>query len=281
MTVTDGITNRMVTGLVRELLPGGREVVVSHEEIPGYMAAMTMTFDVQDPLELSKIQPGDRISFRMRVTAEDGWIDQVKVLESGGKKVIPVQPTTRLVRDVDPLKVGDVLPDLTLTNHLGEPFQLASFEGRALAVTFIFTRCPYPDFCPRMNSNFQRVQKILKEDDSFQNWQLLSISFDPDYDTPDVLAQYASYFKPDFNHWAFATGKLIDIDALTEQFGLTFFRDLGTFNINHNLRTVVVDPKRVIRSILIGNTWKAEALAEALHLAATTPYDPAAPTALE
>jgi protein SCO1 len=260
-----------VKGEVVEIKPTGTIAVIEHEEIPGYMAAMTMPFEVKDPKELAGVKPGDKVSFRMLVTEEEGWIDQVTVIESA--PVDPkLKPTARLVRDVEPLELGELLPNYPLTNQFGQAIQTDQFRGQALAITFIFTRCPFPNFCPRMINHFSAAYRQLKSPaDAPQNWHLLSLSFDPDYDTPAVLKKYAEGYQYDPQRWSFATGALIEIDALTEQFGLVFSRQPGSFNIDHTLRTVVIDTRGRVQHVFIGNEWTADELAEEIRKAAAVP----------
>jgi len=247
-----------VTGVVKELKPDGKTVVVQHEEIPQYMQAMTMPFEVRNTNELAGLKPGDPISFRMLVTAKDGWIDQLMKLGSTNAAEAP-HDAFRRVRFVEPLNVGDPMPNYAFTNELGEVIHLADFQGQALAFTFIYTRCPFPTFCPRMSSNFaDAYKKLSSTPDAPQNWRLLSISFDPEFDKPELLKSYAKRYGYGTNHWSFATGALIDIDALTEQFGLMFPREGVGFN--HNLRTVVVDARGKVQKVFTGNEWKVEDL---------------------
>jgi protein SCO1/2 len=143
----------------------------------------------------------------------------------------------------------------------------SDFPGQAIAFTFVFTRCPFPTFCPRMNSGFAEAHNVLKNDPSAPaNWHLFTISFDPDYDTPARLKAYSKTYNPDPNKWDWVTGAMIDIDAITEQVGLVFAFENAT--INHNLRTVVVDRNGIIRQILVGNEWTGQQLAEHVVAAA-------------
>ena len=248
-----------VTGLVKELQPDGKTVVIQHEEIPHYMQAMTMPFEVRDTNELAGLKPGDQVSFRMLVTEKDGWIDQLTKLGSTNVAEAPPGDPFRRVRFVEPLNVGDRMPDYVFTNELGQVIHLADFQGQALAFTFIYTRCPFPNFCPRMSSNFaDAYKKLSSAADAPKNWRLLSISFDPEHDKPELLRSYAKRYGYETNHWSFVTGALIDIDAITEQFGLMFPREGVGFN--HNLRTVVVDAQGKVQKVLTGNEWKVEDL---------------------
>ena len=252
-----------VKGVIKELAPEKKKVKIAHEEIPNYMEAMTMMLDVRDAKELAGLQVGDTVSFRMLVTEDDGWIDQLKKLD-GPRTPLPPEPSTfRRVREVEPLAVGDKLPDYTFTNTLGRAVRLGEFQGRALALTFIFTRCPFPTFCPRLSSNFSEAAEKLKATaNGPTNWHLLSITIDPEYDTPERLRAYAQRYKADPAHWDHVTGALIDITAISEQFGLQFWRANPNEPINHNVRTVVVDATGRIQWITQENEWKADTLVE-------------------
>lgn len=250
-----------VRGVIKEIKPGGKTAVIKHEEIPDYMPAMTMPLDVKDAKELAGLKPGDAVTFRMIVTQDDGWIDQVQKV--GGapatNAVAPPDKSFRRAPIVEPLNIGDVVPDYKFTNQLGQPISLAQYRGQALAITFIFTRCPFPLFCPRMNENFLATQnQLMTLPKGPKNWQLLSISFDPENDTPAVLKNYAAQRAYDPARWTFATGELFTLDGITEQFGLQFWRQDGS--INHNLRTVVLDTKGRVQRIFAGNEWKPEEL---------------------
>jgi protein SCO1 len=268
-TETSGNTNQQifqVKGVVEEIKPDGKSAVIKHEEIPGYMAAMTMEFETKSTNELQGLQPGDSISFRMIVTADDGWIDQVKKLNVPPTE-LPTRATVRRVRDVDPLSVGDPLPEYHFTNELGQAVSLSQFKGNALAFTFIFTTCPFPTMCPRLSQNFAQAEKKLKEmPDAPTNWTLLTISFDPEKDTPEVLKRYAERHKYDPKHSSFLTGDLMEITAIAEQFGQTFWREGGS--LSHNVRTVVVDAEGKIQKIIPENKWTSDELVEEILKAA-------------
>jgi protein SCO1/2 len=261
-----------VKGTIIELLTGERSVRIKHEAIPGYMDAMTMPFDVKDTNELAGLKVGDGISFRLMVTAQEGWIDQLKKISAPRTNTLPTTGPFRFVREVEPLNIGDPLPDYHFTNHLGQPVKLAQFRGQALAFTFIFTRCPYPNFCPLMSNNFREVQDaLLKIPNAPTNWHLFTISFDPDWDTPARLKAYAEGLSHDPRHWSFLTGELVDITAIAEQVGEVFTRDADGPGISHNLRTVVVDARGRVQKIIPENKWKpAELVAEIVKAATAT-----------
>lgn len=248
-----------VRGVVEELLADGKTAVIKHEAIPNYMEAMSMPLEVKEPKELAGLQPGDAIFFRMLVTKEEAWIDRVTKTGQAAAKADKPPTTFRRVREVEPLRVGDMMPNYPFTNELGQAVSLQDFKGQALGFTFIFTRCPFPTFCPRMMENLAKAyQQLSARPEGPKNWHLLSISFDPEFDTPTTLKAYAQRHQYDPKKWNFVTGALIEIDAITEQFGLEFFREAGSFNFNHKLRTVVVDAQGRVQQVFTGNEWKVD-----------------------
>jgi len=253
-------TNRQifqVNGVVVGVEPDGKTVRIKHEAIPGYMGAMTMPFEVKDTNELAGLAGGDAVAFRLIVTTNDGWIDQIQ--KRGAPVInIPLNSGMTVTRDVEPLNEGDLVPDYTFTSELGRRIHVWQFRGKALAINFLFTRCPFPNFCPLMANNFAEVQrKLLAQKDGPTNWQLLTISFDPGFDNPAVLQAYANSHGYDPAHWSFATGKLADITEFGDLFGLQFWREAdGT--VSHNLRTIIVDPAGRMREIFVGNQWAVD-----------------------
>jgi protein SCO1/2 len=252
-----GSANRHVyilRGVVKEII-SPTKAKIQHEAIPGYMEAMTMDFDVKNTNELAKIKVGDQIKADMVVTEDDGWLENI--VRTGEAPVAVIGDTNQGVsfsksRDVE-LSVGDPVPDYSFVNEAGKQIHFSDFKGQALGITFIFTRCPFPTFCPRMTSNFEKVAADLAKADAPTNWHLLSISFDPEYDTPERLAEHAKKFKHDPAKWNFVTSEKAEIKALTDQLGLLFASRNGT--IEHNLRTVIIDANGRIAQIYIGNEW--------------------------
>lgn len=265
-------TTYQVKGVIREITPDRKQAKIEHENIPGYMEAMTMMFDVKDSKELDGLQPNDQVTFRMTVTENDGWIDQVKKIGTVPETNTP--PPFRVVREVEPLKVGDLLPEYKFTNELGKAVGLSEFKGKAIAITFLFTRCPYPTFCPRMASNLKEASKLLSEkSDAPKNWHMLAITIDPDFDTPAVLQEYGKRYEYDPAKWNFLTGENIDITAIAEQFGLLYWRPdpKQVAGISHNLRTAVIDANGRVQKILPENKWEPPELVEELIKAARVP----------
>jgi protein SCO1/2 len=266
-----------VQGVITKLIPGNKSVEIRHQEVTNLMPAMTMEFEVKHPEELTGLNTNDAVNFRLSMTDTDSWIDQIKKV--GGKSLTELPATNgfRFVRDVDPLQVGDAIPEYRFTNQLGQAVSTTQFKGEALAITFIFTRCPLPNFCPRMSSNFEETQaKLLNPGSagvspasSFTNWHLLTITFDPEFDNVAVLKSYADRYHADPAHWWFLTGDPTDIRAIADQFNESFWKD-ETGAINHNLRTVVINASGKIQKILTGNSWKPEELIAEMAEAART-----------
>jgi len=265
---TNGPTIYQVKGTVREVMAEKKTVTIDHEEISGYMPAMTMDFSVTNVTELTGLLRGDVITFRMSVTADDGWIDQIR--KTGATNAIALPPEVfRRARYVELVSVGDPMPDYRFTNELGKVVRLSDFKGRAYALNFIFTRCPFPTFCPRQSKGFSEAQDKLKSTPGGPtNWHFLSITIDPAFDTPPRLKGYAATYHADPAHWLFLTGDLEDITAIGEQVGLQFWREQPDALPNHNVRTVVVDATGRIQWVTVQNEWKAEELVEQMIKAA-------------
>ena len=247
-----------VRGVIKELKADGKTVEIRHQAITNYMPAMVMSFEAKEPKELVGLKAGDEVKFRMTVTEDDFWIDQIQKLTVGNPNQLPSKAGVfHFSRDLEPLQVGDALPEYHFTNELGQAVSTAQFKGDAVGITFIFTRCPLPNFCPKMTSNFQDVQKkLLEMNGGSTNWQLLTISFDPEFDTPEILKAYAERYKADPKHWNFLTGDISEIATISEQFGQMFWKDEGA--LNHNLRTAVIDASGKVQKVFQGNNWTTD-----------------------
>lgn len=260
-------------GVLRSIADDRKKAVIRHEPIPNYMPAMTMELTVLDPRELEGLRVGDVVTFRLLATEDTHWIDTLKrVSVTNQAPAAAPRPEPRL-RKRQELKVGEVLPDFELTSETGDRLRLSQFRGQAVALTFIFTRCPLPDFCPLMSRNFSRARALLNEDTAAgTNWHFLSISFDPDFDTPQVLTRYAGGYRgEDSTHWTFAAASNSAMESLAPQVDLMYYPEGGS--ILHNLRTVVLDTRGRIHRQLDSNQWKARELAEALREASRVPRE--------
>jgi len=266
---TNILRSFLAEGVIRELPQGGQTVVIRHEEIPGFMPKMTMEFDVRDPNELRGLVIGDAITFQVKANEKESWIEGIakgKRKDSGVP--IKAEPSPASVLRAGHLKAGDLLPDADLLAEDGRSVKLSDFAGRAVAFTFLFTRCPLPDFCPRMNLNFSRARDLLLQHPSAPtNWQFLSISFDPEFDQPGVLTRYAySYRGQNLDRWLFAAAPTNALSSMVGALDFRFANENGSFV--HNLRTIVLDPQRRIYRQFDGNKWTEKELAQAIATAA-------------
>jgi protein SCO1/2 len=254
-----------VRGIVRAIGFAEREITVAHEEIPGFMPAMTMPFAVKEMREVETLRAGDAIRFQLLVTEKDSWISNVQQIDA--TEVHLPQTGTSLPGDTaraERLKEGDPLPDFQLVDDQNRPISRMTFAGAPCVLTFLFTRCPIPNFGPLMSKNFRELQETLAGNPKLQRTQLLSISFDPEYDTPEQLAKYATNHRAadDRVSWRFATGSKEEIAKLTAAFAVSVQPEGGT--LSHGLATVLVDPHGVIRKIWRGNGWQPAEVIEAL-----------------
>lgn len=252
-----------VSGVVEAIPPDHRHATIKNEKIPGYMAAMTMDFSVRDTNALNGIAPGDKIDFTLVVTADDDWIENI---HQTGKAGVTTPPGRNLAEPE--LSVGDTLPDYEFLSAADQPVRFSDFRGSAVAFTFFFTSCPLPEYCPRMNRNFSEARKLLSTGtNAVKNWEMLSISFDSSFDTPQVLSSYAKLYRgDDTNHWLFAVASTNTLASLAPKVDLNFWRVNGS--ISHNLRTVVMDGSGKITDQFDGNDWTPQQLADAIRKAA-------------
>jgi len=182
-----------VHGIVRDVDPAGKTVRIAHDEIPNYMPAMTMSLPVKDATLLQKLEIGDRVQFELAVTSDDSWIARIEKIASETEMAnasvnAGVSPAEL---DAQRVKPGEPVPDFALLNQDGKIIHLSDFHGKAVLLTFIYTRCPLPNFCPLMTKNFAELQQRLSKEFPGK-CQLLSVSMDPDFDRPEVLKEYAS-----------------------------------------------------------------------------------------
>lgn len=246
-----------ITGKVIALNKTEKTATINHDEIPGYMEPMTMEFKVKNDADLDKMKPGDRISGDLVVTDTSSWIEIMAITQGGAE----LTPTTIVPGEPKP---GDEITDFTLVNQDGKPIRLSQYKGRGVALTFIYTRCPQPDQCTLMSTNFAAIEKELQQHtDVYAKTHLLSITFDPEFDTPKVMRSYGAshsgrYSDEVFKHWEFATGTAEQVKAIAEYFGVRSFKDpaTGKEELIHSLRTAVIDPQGRLVKLYRGNEWK-------------------------
>jgi len=256
-------------GVVKGLDPDGKTVVISHETISNYMAAMTMPFQVKDSRELAGLHRGDEITFRLHVADTESWVDEITRI---GAVSLPREETTPVAPREKIPPVGSINPllDYKFTNELDQAVSLNDFRGQALAITFFYTRCPLPDYCPRLSKNFQEAEQVLESrPDAPANWHFLSISFDPDFDTPAMLQAYGNSYQYDPKHWSFLTGPADKIGELARGSGVSYQSEDGT--INHNFRTLIIDPRGHLQMVFpTTGDLSGQIVAEIIKAAAVT-----------
>ena len=255
-------------GIVRQISADRTKATIKHEAIKGYMPAMTMEFNLQNSNELSGISVGDIVTFQLTATDETHWIDHLRKV---GSKTNQTDRTTKAEPHAlgKELKPGDLLPDSDLLSESSNKVKFSDFRGKAVALTFFFTRCPLPDFCPRMANNFAEARKLLlSASNTPTNWQFISISFDAEFDNPSILAGYANFYRKDNpDRWLFTSAASNSLAVLAPQLDLMLHRDEGG-SISHNLRTVVLSPDGRIFKQFDGNNWTPKQLADSLVEAA-------------
>ncbi len=262
---SEASTAYAMRGIFRGIDPATGQAIVTHEEVRGYMPAMTMNFDLASPDAMRGVGTGDTFTCQLWVTNQRAWLEQIhkENVASPFGATIPVSRSTEL-------NVGDLLPDIEMTDQRGETVRLRDFAGKPLAISFIYLRCALPTYCPLLNRNFQTAQTLLERLGLRDRVHFLSVSMDPEHDTPERLARYAGAYEADPQVWTFATTPDDRLHRLGDVVGLEFQRQGGV--INHNLRTVVTDGGGRIRRIFRGNTWTPQELASELR-AATTAHD--------
>jgi len=252
-------------GEVVEIDTAKNRVIVAHEEIPNYMMAMTMPFKVKNPALLRGLQVGDSISGTLAVSRTESWLETITII---GKGEAPDQKFVEGAILARMFKTGDALPNDALINQEGKKIRFSDFKGKAVAITFIYTRCPLPDYCIRMSNHFAKLQKLLAKDQSLNGkWHLITISFDPKFDSPKVMKEYGTSYNADYVTWDFATdpdtsGKTIM--KLADGLGLTYENDEGGL-IAHNLRTVLLNREGKIVRVISGNEWNPEEIVAELN----------------
>jgi protein SCO1/2 len=259
-----------VTGLVISADPAKHIVEISHEAIPRYMPAMAMPFHVEDRSEVGHLKPGMRVSFTLVVGEQSSYIVDVREKPYNSQERDPDQARRLAVLDSalrgkrSEIAVGATVPDFSLTDQNRRAITIRQFRGKVVVVTFIYTRCPLPDYCLRLTNNFGKVQKRFQERMN-KDLVLLSVSFDPDHDTPEVLAKYAASTNSVAEGWHFLTGARPAIREVCNEFGMNFWPDEGLFT--HSLHTVLIDRDGRLIVNVEGNQFNASQLGDLIESA--------------
>jgi protein SCO1 len=229
-------------------------VTVAHEEVKGLMPGMTMPFTVPNDQDLDALVPDAQLTATLVIDGAHSWLEDLVIVQSTGTPTAPAPGTTVEAKE------GDQVPNFALQNQDGKPIRFKDYRGKALLLTFIYTRCPLPEYCTLMSNNFAQIDRQLQQDPNlYAKTHLLSISIDPSYDTPQVLRSYGAahterYEAETFEHWEFASGQQVKDAA--QFFGLQYFADQD--QIIHSLRTVIITPEGKVAKVYTNNEWKPE-----------------------
>jgi protein SCO1/2 len=225
-----------------------RQVTIAHEKIKGFMDAMTMPFNVKEDWALEALAPGQAVEAILVVQADRSWIEGIRI----SKTVSTSDPVNTIL----PPQRGDEIPNFELLNQDNRRIKLSQYRGRPLLLTFVYTRCPLPEFCPRTSKNFSEIYREVQSSlPAAKKPHLLTISFDTDYDTPAVLRDYARrYMNPvSFENWEFATGTIEEIRKITTYFGLVYRKESD--QIVHSMVTALIGPDGKLMHLYLRNEW--------------------------
>ncbi len=250
-----------VTGIVLKVDPSQHSVDISHGAIPGYMEAMVMSYSVPDNRELAGLKAGAYVDFTLVVEKERSHIERIRIhrYESSEREPLLARRLKLLEAPHATVKPGDAVPDFTLIDQAGHRVTLSQLAGKVVAVTFIYTSCPLPDYCFRLANNFGQLNQRFASRMG-RDLVLLSISFDPVHDQPKVLEQYASTWKADPESWHFLTGPLDEVKTVSRRFGLNFWPD--EVYVTHSLHTLVIDRQGRLAADFEGNQFTARQLGD-------------------
>lgn len=249
-----------VTGVIRAPLDATDRLVIAHQDIPGFMPAMTMAFSVGNPAEAMTLKAGDRVQFRLHVTDTSSSAGDFLVT---GQEAISAAPAPAERSGRNRLNPGDLVPDFSLLTQGGRPLSTTALRGQVTLVTFIFTRCPIPEYCPAMAARFGKIQQAIVADPKLTGRvRLLSISLDPEFDRPEVLKAYGEAVGANFTVWQFATGKKEQIAALAKSFAV--FTERKGAVIEHTLCTALIGADGRVVEFWRGNSWQTKEAVDAI-----------------
>ena len=262
-------TTYTLTGRVISKQPSAQQLIINNDDIPGFMPAMTMPYAVKDPDGFERVQPADLI--RAEVVVEQPNQFYLAHLVVTGKSA---PSTSQQGAPVRALLIGDKAPDVPLVNQDGKTLRIGQLKGKAVLLTFIYTRCPFPDYCPLLSRQFAAVQKELaKSPEDYKRTHLVSVSLDPNYDKPPILRQYGlSYVEHDpkeFQHWDFVSTTPEDLQILVGSFGLEYSNEDS--QISHSMNTILLAPDGTVANMWPGNEWKPSEVADVIRHVLTLP----------
>ena len=248
-----------VRGVVMNVDAADGKILLKHETIPGFMEAMTMNYPVEDRAALGELHDGDRITATLEADEDAAGPKNLRL-----KDVVIIgqaKPDYKPVVQYHVPAPGDAVPDFSLLNQSGKTISLKQFRGKALLMTFVYTRCPLADYCPRMSRNFADVEKALQADPKlYAKTHLLTVSFDPKFDTPAVLKSYGGaytgkYVNESFAHWDFAAPSEAELPRMEQFFDLGVTAQEG--QLQHSLSTLVIGPDGKVAAFWPSNDWTA------------------------
>jgi protein SCO1 len=249
-------------GQVLALEPARKLATIKHEDIPGFMGAMTMPYSVKDAKALAGIAPGDLINATLSVESGGVFLTDIKKVGTAPLEkpaASSAEPEPSASSGFELLKPGDPAPDAAFVDQDGRKRDFKSFRGQTVVMTFIYTRCPMPTFCPLMDRHFASLQRTLEHDPALKQVHLVSVSFDPITDTPPVLKKHAKELEADPKRWTFLTGDRDDVDRFASRFGVSVARAMtDQRDITHNLRTAIIDSDGKLVKVYTGNEWTPE-----------------------
>jgi protein SCO1/2 len=247
----DANTRRFeLQGQILAVRPERHEVVIKHQDIKGLMPGMTMPFTVRDDALIADKKAGDLVTATLVVGETQAYLS---TLTTTGHAAVPEAAPAP---PPDILEPGQPVKDATLVDQDNKPRAFSTFKGHRLAVTFIYTRCPLPDFCPLMDKHFAAVQKTIMSTPALADVRLLTVTLDPEFDKPAILKAYARRREADPAVWTFLTGEPAEVKQFATQFGLYVEHNpQNAIDITHNLRTAVIDPDGHLITVRNGNSW--------------------------
>jgi protein SCO1/2 len=247
------------TGLVLKVDPARSTMTISHDEVPGLMDAMVMPVEFRTGTAMQTVHPGDRVAFRLVVGKNATHADRLRLLSAAplDQGLVTTPAASTLV------PIGGILPDFTLVDQHAAPLALSSLRGRVVVVTFIYTRCPLPDYCPRMITNLDAVRDRFRSRLD-KDVVLLTVTFDPQYDTPERLMAFARKHDADVPGWHFLTGDADGIRRVCEAFGVEYWPDSGL--ITHTLQTAVVDREGRLAAAVEGKDFTGRQIADLVQV---------------
>jgi protein SCO1/2 len=249
-------------GQVLSLDPPRKMLVVKHEEIKGFMPAMTMPYEAREAAALDGLAPGDLINATLVVFSNGAHLTTIRKVGTAPLEKPPAEaPNPTASSGFELLKPGEAVPDGSFVDQGGKKRRFGDFKGSPVLMTFIYTRCPDATFCPLMDRHFATLQKTLKQDPALKAVRLVTVSFDPVTDTPAVLTKHAQSLDADLSRWTFLTGDRDEVDRFASRFGVSISRSLtDQREITHNLRTAIVGADGKLVKAYTGNDWSPELL---------------------